>query len=271
MPPSQNPTHEHATDAPTVSHGATAGPAARGAVGTVTPPEGREATDGRAEAWGDGRLLTHDTGRPGRTSATRAMAPTAAAATGSASGSTRAAMAAGGISGTAVSPAPTRRVGGGDHGDDPPRGGRGSGRDEPEPDPRKRRWRRIRRTAYVLLGLFLLGPVLAFAVGWIFFRVPSPDDAANNQVATINYANGSSLASLVPEQGNRIKVPITQVPLHVQQAVLSAEDRSFYSNLGFDPVGIVRAVWNQATGGVGGGSTITQQYVKNVLVGDEYS
>ena len=117
----------------------------------------------------------------------------------------------------------------------------------------------------------MLGPVLAFAVGWIFFRVPTPDDATNNQVATISYANGSSLASLVPEQGNRIKVPITQVPLHVQQAVLSAEDRSFYSNLGFDPVGIVRAAFNQATGGSGGGSTITQQYVKNVLVGDEYS
>lgn len=73
------------------------------------------------------------------------------------------------------------------------------------------------------------------------------------------------------EEGNRIKVPISAVPLHVQQAVLSAEDRSFYSNLGFDPVGIVRAAWNQATGGVGGGSTITQQYVKNVLVGDEFS
>jgi membrane peptidoglycan carboxypeptidase len=253
VPPSQNPTHEHATDAPTVATGATA-------VGTVTASDGRE-------AWGDGRLLTHDSGRRGA-SATRAMAPTAAAAAGS-TGSTHATMADGGLSGTAVSPAPTRRVGGGAGGDDPPRGGRGSQRDEP--DPGKRRWRRLRRTAYVLLGLFLLGPVLAFAVGWIFFRVPSPDDAANNQVATISYANGSSLASLVPEQGNRIKVPITQVPLHVQQAVLSAEDRSFYSNLGFDPVGILRAVWNQATGGVGGGSTVTQQYVKNVLVGDEYS
>ncbi|WP_433784552.1 transglycosylase domain-containing protein [Actinomycetospora sp. CA-101289] len=262
VPPSQNPTHEHATDAPTVSTGATAPAARRSAVGTVTPPDGREAGDGRAEAWGDGRLLTHDTGRPGRTSATRAMAPTATAASGSA-------LAASGISGTAVSPAPTRRTGGDD---DPPRGGgRRPQREEPAPDPRKRRWRRIRRTAYLLLAVLLLGPVLAFAVGWIFFRVPTPDDAANNQVATISYANGSSLASLVPEQGNRIKVPITQVPLHVQQAVLSAEDRSFYSNLGFDPVGIVRAVWNQTTGGVGGGSTITQQYVKNVLVGDEYS
>jgi membrane peptidoglycan carboxypeptidase len=191
------------------------------------------------------------------------MAPTATA------GSTRAAMAAGGMSGTAVAPTPTRRTG--DDDEPPPPLGRRAARSEPAPDPRKRRWRRIRRTAYVLIGLFVLGPVLAFAIGWIFFRVPTPDDATNNQVATIAYADGSSLASLVPEQGNRIKVPITQVPLHVQQSVLSAEDRSFYSNLGFDPVGILRAVWNQGTGGTGGGSTITQQYVKNVLVGDEYS
>ena len=44
--------------------------------------------------------------------------------------------------------------------------------------------------------------------------------------------------------------------------MLAAEDRSFYSNPGFDPAGIARAVYNQLTGGVGGGSTITQQYVK---------
>ena len=66
-------------------------------------------------------------------------------------------------------------------------------------------------------------------------------------------------------------MPLNQVPVWVQQAVLSAEDRSFYTNYGFDPVGIARAAWNQAQGGSGGGSTITQQYVKNVLVGDEYS
>ena len=52
------------------------------------------------------------------------------------------------------------------------------------------------------------------------------------------------------------------MPPHVRQAVLSAEDRSFYSNPGFDLTGIGRALWNQATGGIGGGSTITQQYVK---------
>ena len=61
----------------------------------------------------------------------------------------------------------------------------------------------------------------------------------------------------------------SRCPRHVREAVLAAEDRSFYSNPGFDLTGILRAAWNQLRGGVGGGSTITQQYVKNTLVGDE--
>ena len=120
-----------------------------------------------------------------------------------------------------------------------------------------------------LVAAAVLGPVLAFALGYLFFAVPTPDDAVNNQVALVSYADGSQLTRLVPEQGNRIEVPLEQVPPAVREAVLAAEDRSFYSNPGFDLTGIVRAAWNQLRGGVGGGSTITQQYVKNTLVGDE--
>ncbi len=57
----------------------------------------------------------------------------------------------------------------------------------------------------------------------------------------------------------------------MRDAVLAAEDRTFYSNPGFDLGGIARAAWNQLRGGEGGGSTITQQYVKNALVGDDHT
>ncbi len=117
----------------------------------------------------------------------------------------------------------------------------------------------------------VLAPVIAFVVGYLLFPVPSPDDVINNQVAVLSFSGGDPLTRLVPEQGNRTKVPIQAVPVPVRDAVLSAEDRSFYSNPGFDPVGILRAAWNQVRGGDGGGSTITQQYVKNTLVGDERS
>jgi peptidoglycan glycosyltransferase len=129
-----------------------------------------------------------------------------------------------------------------------------------------------RLTVGAALGLVaaaVLGPVVAFALGYLFFAVPTPDEVVNNQVSVISFADGSQLTRIVPEQGNRIVVPLSDVPPHVRDAVLAAEDRSFYSNPGFDLTGIVRAGVNQLRGGVGGGSTITQQYVKNTLVGDE--
>ena len=62
------------------------------------------------------------------------------------------------------------------------------------------------------------------------------------------------------------------MPLQVQQAVLAAEDRSFYDHGGVSPIGIGRAVWNNVTGGsTQGGSTITQQYAKNAFLTQERS
>jgi membrane peptidoglycan carboxypeptidase len=129
--------------------------------------------------------------------------------------------------------------------------------------------RLLRRGLLGTAAAAVLGPLLAFAVGYLAFSVPDPDRAVNNQVAVVSFADGSPLTHLVPEEGNRIKVPIEQVPVHVRHAVLAAEDRSFYSNPGFDLAGIARAGWNQLRGGEGGGSTITQQFVKQALVGDE--
>ncbi len=123
--------------------------------------------------------------------------------------------------------------------------------------------RRLRLVLFSLLGLAVLGPVLAFVVGWMIFKVPTADDAAITQVATFTFAGGEDLAVVRPENVNRVKVTLDRVPKeNVINAVLAAEDSSFYSNPGFDITGIGRAIYNQLTGGVGGGSTITQQYVK---------
>ncbi|MGQ0719370.1 MAG: transglycosylase domain-containing protein [Pseudonocardiales bacterium] len=134
------------------------------------------------------------------------------------------------------------------------------------------RW--IRKVALVGLLLAVLTPVLAFFAGWLFFTVPSPAALAaeRKQVTTIMASDGTTeIGRYVPEQGNRIAVDLDDVPVHVQNAVLAAEDRSFRSNPGFDITGIARAAWNQLTGGTGGGSTITQQYVKVATGQDEYS
>ena len=122
-----------------------------------------------------------------------------------------------------------------------------------------------------MLGVCVLGPILAIAVGWLVFRVPTADDIKVSQVSTFTYADNSPLAVVRPDNVNRVSVPLSQVPPHVQQAVMSAEDRSFMSNPGFDVSGIGRAAWNQLTGGSGGGSTITQQYIKVTTGQDEFS
>jgi membrane peptidoglycan carboxypeptidase len=137
--------------------------------------------------------------------------------------------------------------------------------------PGRRLWARTRRIAAVVLSLFVVEPALVLDVGYLCFSVPTPDEASIQQIATINFADSTEMARIVPEEGNRTKVTIDQVPKPVQLAVLAAEDRSFFSNPGFDPIGIARAAFKQLTGGGGGGSTITQQYVKKTLVGDEHS
>jgi membrane peptidoglycan carboxypeptidase len=134
-----------------------------------------------------------------------------------------------------------------------------------------RRWTTI--TAGGGLVCILL-PVLAFFAGWFFLSVPSPTALAadRKQVTTILASDGTTeVGRYVPEDGNRIPVSLSQVPMRVQNAVLAAEDRSFRSNPGFDVIGIARAAWRQLTGGSGGGSTITQQYIKVATGHDEYS
>jgi len=131
--------------------------------------------------------------------------------------------------------------------------------------------RRFRHVALVACLLGVLVPIAAFLVGWVIYDVPAPAALAaeRKQITTLYYSDGQTeIGRYVPEEGNRTEVPIDRVPRHVQDAVLAAEDRSFRSNPGFDVVGIGRAAWKQLTGGSGGGSTITQQYVK-VATGDD--
>lgn len=157
---------------------------------------------------------------------------------------------------------------------------RSSGNEPPEPPERgpaantkkKSKWRVVRRTVYALIALGLVVPILAFMVAYTLVDVPRPGDLRTNQVATIFASDGSSvIGKVVPPEGNRTDVDIDQIPEHVRNAVLSAEDRDFYSNPGFSVTGFGRALRDNVLGrdSAGGGSTITQQYVKNALVGND--
>lgn len=131
-------------------------------------------------------------------------------------------------------------------------------------------WRWIRRGLYISAAVMLLLPVITFAMAYSITDVPSPGDIRTNQVSTILANDGSELAKIIPPEGNRVDIDINQVPVYVRNAVLAAEDRDFYSNPGFSVSGFARAIKNNLFGGdTQGGSTITQQYVKNALVGSE--
>nr|WP_067695467.1 transglycosylase domain-containing protein [Nocardia jejuensis] len=122
------------------------------------------------------------------------------------------------------------------------------------------------------LGLIL--PSTLFLVAYSTVNVPQPGELKTNQVATIFMNDGTSvLSKVVPAEGNRTDVSIDQIPPHVRNAVIAAEDRDFYTNPGFSISGFIRAARDNVLGkaSAGGGSTITQQYVKNAMVGDERS
>jgi membrane peptidoglycan carboxypeptidase len=129
-------------------------------------------------------------------------------------------------------------------------------------------WRRffsLKRVLLVLLGLFVLG-VSAFGVAYAMTDIPQPNDLANAQASIIYYADGKTEMDRISEV-NRESVPLSKIPVHVQRALLAAEDRSFYENNGVSPSGIARSVVVALKGGpTQGGSTITQQYVKNYFL-----
>jgi 1A family penicillin-binding protein len=83
--------------------------------------------------------------------------------------------------------------------------------------------------------------------------------------------SGKPYAEMFARDQRRIFVPLNEIPLQLQKAFISAEDQRFYQHRGIDERGIVRAfIGNLAQSGrPQGGSTITQQVVKNLIVGED--
>ena len=123
----------------------------------------------------------------------------------------------------------------------------------------------ITRTIAGLFALLLVG-IVALAVVYQRTTIPQPGQDAEKQVAVVYYSDGKTEMGRIGPV-NRQNVELSQVPRKVQYAFLSAEDRNFYDNNGVSPTGIVRAAWVGVRGGAQqGGSTITQQYVKNYFL-----
>ncbi|WP_256387272.1 transglycosylase domain-containing protein [Kitasatospora sp. MMS16-BH015] len=133
---------------------------------------------------------------------------------------------------------------------------------------RRTGWRRLVPTWRMTLGglvtAVLLGMTL-FGLGIAFVQVPDAHAAAVAQSNTWLYRDGSVLART--GETDRQIVPIDRISPAAREAALAAEDRNFYHEGAVNLKGLARAAFTTATGGgTQGGSTITQQYVKNTYL-----
>lgn len=130
--------------------------------------------------------------------------------------------------------------------------------------------RKLGWSFYSLSFLFLFG-LLSFYV-LILKDLPSPESlkTRKQEVSTKIYDRNGVLLYKVFKNENRTIVDLAEIPMHVRYATLAAEDAEFYSHAGFSLRGIIRATYRNATEGkLAGGSTITQQLIKNALLSPE--
>ena len=138
------------------------------------------------------------------------------------------------------------------------------------------RWfRRQSRFRQIVLALIaaLVCAVTAFGV-WLFAGLP-PIDRLQAGLALpssrIYDRNGRLLYEIIADTENgglNTAIPLEQIPQHCRDAVISIEDANFYQHPGVDIEGIARALWINLQGGevLAGGSTITQQVARNLLL-----
>ena len=151
-----------------------------------------------------------------------------------------------------------------------PPGGRSSGRNNAGKKAPKRslggrivKWFVVAGLAGIILG------ALGFAYVYAATDIPNPNKDFQAQTTFVYYADGKHELGRFATQ-NRVSVPLSEVPQHVQDAVVAAENRNFWEDRGIDPKGILRAAFSNATSeSTQGASTITQQYVKVLYLSQE--
>lgn len=110
-----------------------------------------------------------------------------------------------------------------------------------------------------------------FTIGYATTDIPEPNLEATGQTSTIYYNDGKTPIGQYKVE-DRQSVKIDEISEPMQKAAIAAEDTSFYENRGISMKGLSRAVVGVVTNKyAGGGSTITQQYVKNFYLTNEHS
>jgi penicillin-binding protein 1A len=138
--------------------------------------------------------------------------------------------------------------------------------------------RRIRKLRlFALLALLAVLGLASFSVGLVTAiagEIPSLDPSRiHNQTDGFIYASNGRVLSVLRGSQSRILLRSDQISPLMKQAIVAIEDKRFYEHRGVDVRGIMRALWADVRGGgvVQGGSTITQQFVKNTYTKNQRS
>ena len=135
---------------------------------------------------------------------------------------------------------------------------------------RPKRHQRSNRALWSRIGLGLLALILAMALvasiaSLVFYQrttLPDPNKDFQTNTTFLYYNDGKTKLGSFAVQ-NRQTIDYKTMPDSIKQAAIAAENRSFWTDRGISPKGIIRSAWTIARGGeVQGGSTITQQYIK---------
>lgn len=134
-------------------------------------------------------------------------------------------------------------------------------------------WRKLARLIILISGVAIVLAILLFA--WYFKDLPKPGELRTHKSteSTILYdRNGKQIYDISGEE-RRILLTSSQIPDIAKKATVSIEDRKFYSHHGVDFLAIIRGtILKPFTGkGIQGGSTITQQYIKNAILSPKRS
>ena len=131
-------------------------------------------------------------------------------------------------------------------------------------------WRALVPSCRLVLTTLLgsVGLLLTlFAIVYIMVKTPDLESLKLPTASVYEYSDGTSFYTVGLQ--NRVVIPISQIPNEIQHAVVAVENPTFYTDAGISPRGIVRAFVNDAEGKpLQGGSTITQQFVKNAYLND---
>ncbi len=130
-------------------------------------------------------------------------------------------------------------------------------------------WVKLSAMAIIAIGFFSVGAIVLWAAVMPIPAITSFENRAVAQSTKIYDRTGQIVLYDVHGTVRRTSVPLEEVSQYVQDATIAIEDASFYEHHGFRPLAFMRAVWINLTSGdlLGqGGSTITQQVVKNALL-----